>query len=341
MLLLLAIACASDEAEVEDSRLQTIKDRGTLFCASRNDVPGYGHLDPAGNNAGFDIDLCRAVAAAVLGDPGKIEIRLITAAERGPTIQSGEVDMLVRTVTWTTSRDAQWGNYVQTMFYDGQGFIVNKDLGISSALELQDASVCVTQGTTTELNLQDFSNQYGLNITPLTFEDTDAVSAAYQDGQCEAFTNDRSQLAAISSGFEDPSAHTILPETISEEPLGPVVPHGDDQWFDVVKTVMSILIYGEAYGVTSGSVPTAATGETAVDRLLGTGGSFGQESLGLSETVAQDVLRGVGNYGEIYNRNLGPGGINLPREGGRNALWADAPCQDCPKGGQIYAAPLR
>ena len=323
------------------NRLQAIKDRGSLICASRNDVPGYGFLDTSGNNVGFDIDLCRAVATAVLGDPNAIEIRLITAAERGPTIQSGEVDLLVRTVTWTTSRDAQWGNYVQTMFYDGQGFIVNKDLGLASALELKDASVCVTQGTTTELNLQDFSNQYDLNITPLTFEDTDAVSAAYQGGQCDAFTNDRSQLAAISSGFDDPSAHTILPETISEEPLGPVVPHGDDQWFDVVKAVMAILIYGEAYGVSQDSVPSAGTGETAVDRLLGFEGSFGQESLGLDMDVAQKVLNAVGNYGDVYARNLGPDGINLPREGGRNALWADAPCQDCPKGGQIYAAPPR
>ena len=326
---------------IQENRLQAIKDRGVLICASRNDVPGYGFLDTSGNNVGFDIDLCRAVATAVLGDPNKIEIRLITAAERGPTIQSGEVDLLVRTVTWTSSRDALWGNYVQTMFYDGQGFIANKELGLTSALELQDASVCVTQGTTTELNLQDFSNQYNLNITPLTFEDTDAVSAAYQGGQCDAFTNDRSQLAAISSGFDDPSAHTILPETISEEPLGPVVPHGDDQWFDVVKTVMGILIYGEAYGVSQGNVPSASSGETVVDRLLGIEGSFGQESLGLSPTVAQDVLSQVGNYADIYNRNLGPAGINLPREGGRNALWADAPCQDCPKGGQIYAAPLR
>ena len=358
MLLLLLAACGGEAVEVEvtrivevtpvggmmveeENRLQAVKDRGTLICASRNDVPGYGFINASGNNVGFDIDLCRAVATAVLGDPNAIEIRLITASERGPTIQSGEVDLLVRTVTWTTSRDAQWGNYVQTMFYDGQGFIVNKSLGLDSALELQDASVCVTQGTTTELNLQDFSNQYNLNITPLTFEDTDAVSAAYQGGQCDAFTNDRSQLAAISSGFDDPTAHTILPETISEEPLGPVVPHGDDQWFDIVKTVMAILIYGEAYGVSQGSVPSAATGETVVDRLLGIEGSFGQESLGLSDTVAQDVLNNVGNYGDIYDRNLGPAGINLPREGGRNALWADAPCQNCPKGGQIYAAPPR
>ena len=345
MLFVFAACQDDDPAEVvETGRLETVKERGKVICASRNDVPGYGFLDSAGNNVGFDIDLCRALATAVLGDPGAIEIRLITAAERGPTIQSGEVDMLVRTVTWTTSRDAQWGNYAQTMFYDGQGFLVNKATGIESALELKGATVCVTQGTTTELNLQDFSSQNNLDITPLTFEDTDAVVAAYQGGQCDAFTNDRSQLAAISSAFDNRADHVILPETISEEPLGPVVPHGDDQWFDIVKTVMGILIYAEAYGVTSANVPSSVTNETKVDRLFGVAGfegAFGQDSLGLSDTVAQDVIRAVGNYGEIYDRNLGPSGIGLPRENGRNALWADAPCQDCPKGGQIYAAPLR
>ena len=340
--LLVLAACESDtEEETMASRLDTVQERGNVVCASRNDVPGYGSLDASGNNVGFDIDLCRALAAAVLGDPNAIEIRLITAAERGPTIQSGEVDMLVRTVTWTTSRDAQWGNYAQTMFYDGQGFMVRKDLGISSALELRDATVCVTQGTTTELNLQDFSNQNNLNISPLTFEDTDAVVAAYESGQCDAFTNDNSQLAALGTALQNRDDHVILPETISEEPLGPVVPHGDDQWFDIVKTVMGMLIYAEAYGVTSADVPTAATGDTKVDRLFGLEGSFGQDSLGISNTAAQTVIRSVGNYGEIYSRNLGPDGINLPREGGRNALWSDAPCTDCPKGGQIYAAPLR
>ena len=361
LVLAVAVACGGglSEDDVEESvnatveamepdvnvasgeRLALVQDRGKVICASRNDVPGYGYLDEAGNNVGFDIDLCRALAAAVLGDSSAIEIRFISAAERGPTIQSGEVDMLVRTVTWTTSRDAGWGNYVQTMFFDGQGFMVPKALGISSALELKDSSVCVTQGTTTELNLQDFSNQNDLNITPLTFEDTDAVLAAYENGQCDSFTNDNSQLAALGTALSDRDAHTILPETISEEPLGPVVPHGDDQWFDIVKTVMGILIYSEAYGIDSSNVPTATTGDTKVDRLFGLEGSFGQDVLGLEQTAAQDVIRSVGNYGEIYDRNLGPDGIDLPREGGRNALWADAPCTDCPRGGQIYAAPLR
>ena len=336
--ILALVACTDSGGQ---SRLEAVEDRGKVVCASRNDVAGYGSIDAAGNNTGFDIDLCRALAAAVLGDASAFEIRLISATERGPTIQSGEVDMLVRTVTWTTSRDAQWGNYAQTMFYDGQGFLVNKSLGVSSALELKDATVCVTLGTTTELNLQDFSSQNGLGIKPLTFEGTPAVVAAYQAGQCDAFTNDRSQLAAISSAFDNRDDHVILPETISEEPLGPVVPHGDDQWFDIVKTVMSILIYSEAYGVGSGNVPTATTGEAKVDRLFGLEGSFGQDSLGLKNTVAQDVIRSVGNYGEIYDRHLGLNGIGLPRENGRNALWGDAPCGDCPKGGQIYAAPLR
>ncbi len=336
-------ACNGGEEEETGGRLQEVRDRDKVICASRNDVPGYGYLDSAGNNVGFDIDLCRALAAAVLGDPNKIEIRLITAAERGPTIQSGEVDMLVRTVTWTTSRDSQWGNYAQTMFYDGQGFMVNtvQNPDVASALDLGGTTVCVTQGTTTELNLQDFSTQNGLGIQALTFEDTDAVVAAYESGQCDAFTNDRSQLAALGTALQNRADHTILPETISEEPLGPVVPHGDDQWFDLVKTVMAILIYGEAFDVSSGNVAASATGNTKVDRLLGHVGSFGQETLGLDQNVAQTVIRAVGNYGEIYERNLGPGGIDLPRENGRNALWADAPCSDCPKGGQIYAAPLR
>ena len=328
--------------EATGSRLDAVKKRGSVICASRNDVPGYGSLDAAGNNVGFDIDLCRAVAAATLGDPNAIEIRLITAAERGPTIQSGEVDLLVRTVTWTTSRDAGWGNYVQTMFYDGQGFMVPADLGVNSALELGAAAVCVTSGTTTELNMADFFRQNGLSYNPKVYEDTDVVLESYKSGACDVFTNDRSQLAALRSSLPDAANHVILPETISEEPLGPVVPHGDEQWFDIVKTVMSILIYSEAYGINSGNVDAMATGDNVkAKRVLGTEGAFGQDELGLSQTVAQDVIKAVGNYGEIYDRNLGPGGVDLPREGGRNALWSNAPCSDCPKGGQIYAAPLR
>ena len=348
-LLVFLVACGTEEdhstgaasQEEEVSRLARVQERGNLTCATGNDTPGFGFVDDGGNNVGFDLDLCRAVAAAVLGDPSAVEFRIVEAAERGPILQAGEVDMLSTVTTWTSSRDSQWGNFTQTMFYDGQGFMAPLDLGVSSALELQDTSVCVTQGTTTELNLQDFSNEAGLNISAVTFEESEAALEAYRNGQCDAFTTDRSALSSLLTTFDNPEDHAILPDTISEEPLGPVVPHGDEQWYDIVKTVMAILIYAEAFGIGMNDVPTSVTGDTQVDRLFGLEGSFSQETMGLNQTVGQDVIRGVGNYGEIYDRHLGSGGIGLPREGGRNALWADAPCQDCPKGGQIYAAPLR
>ena len=341
-------AAADTEAETVTapavrSRLDTVRERGRLICASLNDTPGFGYVDEAGNSVGFDIDLCRAVAAAVLGDADAIEIRLITAAERGPVMQSGEVDLLVYVTTWTTSRDANWGNFVQTMFYDGQGFMVPKSLGVTSAYELAGAAVCVNTGTTSELNMADFFRQNQMEYSPKTFEEAQVAFEAYKSGACEVFTTDRSALTALRSSLENPDDHIILPETISEEPLGPMVPHGDEQWFDIVKAVMGILIYAEAYGINSANVDEVAAGDNVkAKRLLGTEGSFGQEQLGLDQTVGQTVIKLLGNYGEIYARNLGPDtGIDLPREGSRNALWSNAPCTDCPKGGQIYSQPLR
>ena len=348
------VACADDSGEPDagsaetadekaaSSRLDAVRARGRVVCAAVTDTPGFGFLDEAGNITGFDIDLCRAVAAAVLGDADAIDVRKIKASERGPILQSGEVDMLVFVTTWTTSRDTYWGNFVQTMFYDGQGFMAPTSLGVGSSYELGGASVCVTAGTTTELNMADFFRQNALDYDARVFEETPVALESYASGACDAFTSDRSALTALRGTLADPQGHVILPETISEEPLGPVVPHGDEQWFDIVKAVMGILIYAEAYGVHSGNVDEMAGSDNVkVKRLLGTEGSFGQEGLGLEETVAQTVIRSVGNYGEVYDRHLGPGGIDLPREGSRNALWADAPCSDCPKGGQIYAAPLR
>ena len=336
-----ATIAASDNAgpvAPTESRLAAVRERGRLICASNNAIAGFGYLEDGGN-VGFDIALCRAVAAAVLGDPNAVEVRVVTATEMGATLQSGEVDMIARTLTVTTSREAQWGNFAQTMYYDGQGFIVHKELGLTSAAELADATICVTQGTTTELNLQDYSDLLGLGITAVTFERTDAAVEAYNQGQCDGFTTDHSGLYAYRSGFADPAAHTILPETISEEPLGPGVPHGDEQWYDLVKAVMAMLIYAEAYGIDSRNVPTAPTGNTKIDRLFGLSGSYGQETLGLNQTAAQDVIRAVGNYGEIYDRYMAP--LGLVREGGRNALWSAAPCADCPKGGQLFSVPLR
>ena len=330
---------AMAESGAPASRLALVRERGVLVCAGNDTLAGFGFLDADGNIRGFDVDLCRAVAAAVLGDPDALELRPTTAAERGPVMQSGEIDMMSRNTTWTTSRDVQWGNFAQTMFYDGQGFMAPRSMGVSTIQELQDASICVQQGTTTELNLQDFSNQNGMNFAITTFPDNVATETAYSGGQCDAMTTDRSGLVSTRQGLANPDDHIILPGTISEEPLGPVVPSGDDQWYDIVKMVMAILIYAEAYGITSDSVPTAVTGNTPVDRLLGLEGSFGQEGLGLDVTVAQTVLKSVGNYGEIYDRHLAP--LGIAREGSRNALWSAAPCVECPKGGQIYAAPLR
>jgi general L-amino acid transport system substrate-binding protein len=327
-----AVATPTEAMAVQaGNRLQTVKDRGNVVCANNTQLAGFGFIDAGGNTMGFDVDLCRAVAAAVLGDADAVEYQPTTAAERGPTMQSGQVDMMSRNTTWTSSRDATWGNFAQTMFYDGQGFMVPASLGVSSAMELRDAKVCVQQGTTTELNLQDFSNQNDMNFDIVTFPDATTTSEAYQAGQCDSLTTDRSGLVATRVGYANPDDHVILPDTISEEPLGPVVPHGDDQWYDIVKTTMAILIYAEAFDITSDSVPTAPTGNTAVDRMFGLEGGYGQEDLGLSQTAAQDVIRQVGNYGEIYDRHLTPLGVT--RAGSRNDLWIN--------GGEIYAAPLR
>jgi general L-amino acid transport system substrate-binding protein len=327
-----AVATPTEAMAVQaGNRLQTVKDRGNVVCANNTQLAGFGFIDAGGNTMGFDVDLCRAVAAAVLGDADAVDFRPTTAAERGPTMQSGQVDMMSRNTTWTSSRDATWGNFAQTMFYDGQGFMVPASLGVSSAMELRDAKVCVQQGTTTELNLQDFSNQNDMNFDIVTFPDATTTSEAYQAGQCDSLTTDRSGLVATRVGYANPDDHVILPDTISEEPLGPVVPHGDDQWYDIVKTTMAILIYAEAFGITSDSVPTAPTGNTAVDRLFGLEGGYGQEDLGLSPTAAQDVIRQLGNYGEIYDRHLTPLGVT--RTGSRNDLWLN--------GGEIYSAPLR
>ena len=323
----------------QEGRLARVMSRGQLICASNNSLAGFGYVDDAGNTVGFDIDLCRAVAAAVLGDADAVEYRPTTAAERGPTMQSGEVDMMSRNTTWTSSRNITWGNFAPTMFYDGQGFMVPTASGVSGMMELDGSAVCVQQGTTTELNLNDFITQNNLSIDVQTYPDNTSANEAYTAGTCDALTTDRSGLVSTRAGFDNPDNHVILAGTISEEPLGPVVPHGDEEWYDIVSIVMGILIYAEAFEITSNNVPTAATGESAVDRLFGLEGSYGQEEIGLSTTVAQDVIRAVGNYGEIYDRHLSP--LGLTREGSRNALWGAATCGDCPKGGQIYTAPLR
>ncbi|HFD38652.1 MAG TPA: transporter substrate-binding domain-containing protein [Anaerolineae bacterium] len=326
--------CPEAPAVTTGAIFDRVKERGKVICGSRTDLLGFGYLDENGKNVGFDIDLCRAVAAAMFNDPNAVEFVPLTAAERGPALQTGEVDMLSRNVTWTSSRDAQWGNFTIIMFYDGQGMMVRKDSGFTKLEDLDGATICVTTGTTTEKNLADNFRQRGLSYEAVTFEDTSAVYSAYEDGRCDAATSDKSQLAAVREGFANPDDHIILDVTMSKEPLTPAVPAGDDKWFDVVKTVMYVLINAEELGVTQDNVDEMMNSDNVqVRRLLGVEGSFGQEDLGLSQNFAANVIRAVGNYGEIYDRYMGPNGMafSLPRS--INELWTN--------GGLIYAPPLR
>ena len=325
---------AAPVSQPGQSILDSVKSRGKLVCGVHVELPGFGYLDADGKNAGFDIDLCRAVAAAVLGDTNAVEFVPISAAERGPALQTREVDMVARNMTWTSSREAQWGNFTQIMFYDGQGMMVRKDSGFQTLEDLNGATVCVTTGTTTEQNLADAFRQRGLEFTAVTFEDTSAVYGAYQDGRCDAATSDKSQLAAVRSGFQNPDEHVILDVTMSKEPLTPAVPSGDDQWKDLVSTVMWVLINAEELGVNSQNVNDMINSDNVtIKRMLGSEGSFGQEDLGLATDFAVNVIKGVGNYGEIYDRYMGPNGLSFTLDRGLNNLWTN--------GGLLYAIPLR
>jgi general L-amino acid transport system substrate-binding protein len=334
-----AAAPAGGEAQAAEpvgygTIVQRILDRGKVICGGRTDLAGFGYLDDAGRNIGFDIDVCRAVAAVLLGDPEAVEVVPLSAAERGPALQTGEVDILSRNATWTSTRDAQWGNFTWIMFYDGQGFIVPVDSGIETIEDLNGATVCVTSGTTTELNLADAFRQRGLEFTPVTFEDTASVYSTYEDGRCDAATSDKSQLAAVRSGFADPAAHKILPITISKEPLTPAVPSGDDKWFDIVKVTLFGLIDAEELGVTQANVGDMATSDNVeVRRLVGAEGDWGQADLGLAPDAMVTAIKAVGNYGEIYDRYMGPNGDAFTLDRDLNNLWTN--------GGLMYAPPLR
>ena len=314
--------------------LEAIKARGKLVCGGRTDLAGFGMLDDAGNNIGFDIDVCRAIAAAVLGDPNAVEVVPLTAADRGPALQTAEVDILSRNATWTSSRDAQWGNFTTVMFYDGQGFMIRKDSGITSTDEFDGATVCVTSGTTTEQNLADFFRQNNMTYEAVIFEETAAVYSAYEEGRCDITTSDKSQLAAVRSGFAEPDAHIILDITISKEPLTPAVPHGDDAWFDTVKIVLFALVNAEELGVTQANVEEMKSSDNVkVQRLLGQEGDWGYTDLGLDPDALARAIAAVGNYGEIYDRYMGPDGIAFTLPRGPNELWSN--------GGLIYAPSIQ
>ena len=313
--------------------VDAVKKKGFVQCGVSQGLPGFSNPDEKGNWSGIDVDVCRAVAAAVFGDAGKVKYTPLSAKERFTALQSGEVDLLSRNTTWTLVRDTALGlDFAGVNYYDGQGFMVRKDLGVKSALELNGASVCVNIGTTTELNLSDYFRANNMKFEPVVFEKADEVVAAYDAGRCDVYTTDRSGLAAQRIKLKDPDAHVVLPETISKEPLGPVVRHGDNEWGDIVRWSLYAMLEAEEMGISSKNVDKMKTSSNpGIKRLLGTEGDLGK-SLGVPNDWAYNIIKQVGNYAEIYERNLG---MSTPLKLGRgiNALWKD--------GGIQYAMPAR
>jgi general L-amino acid transport system substrate-binding protein len=323
------------ELVMESARLQAVRDNGSLRCGVNQSVPGFGFLS-GDTFSGFDIDFCRALAVAIFNDPAAVEFRPVTAAERFTALQTNEIDVLIRNTTWTITRDVELGtDFGPTTFYDGQGMMVRRDSGFSSLDQMGGATVCVLAGTTTELNLADAFTSRGLDYEPLVFETGDETIAAYNEGRCDGLTSDKSQLAGLRTQTTNPADHMILPETMSKEPLGPVWAQGDQQWGDVVRWVVNGIIIAEEKGITSANVDDMVANPPAdpeVARLLGLEGEFGA-MLGLEKDFMVNVIRAVGNYGEIYDRHLGPTGTDIPRQGSLNALWTN--------GGLLYAPPWR
>ncbi|MDJ0983200.1 MAG: amino acid ABC transporter substrate-binding protein [Kiloniellales bacterium] len=313
--------------------LDDVRGKGSVQCGVSQGLPGFSNPDTAGNWTGLDVDVCRGVAAAIFGDASKVKYTPLSAKERFTALQSGEVDVLSRNTTWTLVRDTSLGlDFVGVNYYDGQGFMVRSDLGIKSAKELAGASVCVNIGTTTELNMADFFRSNNMDYKPVVFEKADEVVAAYDAGRCDVYTTDASGLAAQRIKLKDPNAHVILPEIISKEPLGPVVRHGDNNWGDVVRWTLFAMVEAEELGVTSANVDEMKSSSNPnIKRLLGAEGEMGK-SLGLPNEWAYNVIKQVGNYGESYDRNVGPN-TALKLERGLNALWKD--------GGLQYPMPVR
>jgi len=332
--LLLATAAATAlSTAASAATLDDVKAKGFVQCGVSQGLPGFSNPDESGNWTGIDVDVCRAVAAAIFGDAAKVKYTPLSAKERFTALQSGEVDVLSRNTTWTLVRDTSLGlDFVGVNYYDGQGFMAKKDLGISSALELGGAAVCVNIGTTTELNMADFFRANNLDYKPVVFEKADEVVAAYDAGRCDVYTTDRSGLAAQRLKLKDPDAHVVLPEIISKEPLGPVVRHGDNAWGDIVKWSLIAMLEAEEKGVTSANVDEMKNSDNPeIKRLLGTEGEMGK-NLGLGDDWAYNIVKQVGNYAESYNKYVGPE-TPLGLERGLNALWSD--------GGLMYPMPIR
>lgn len=315
-----------------NSTLAQVQEKGFVQCGVSQGLPGFSNADDAGDWTGLDVDLCRAVAAAVFGDSNAVKFTPLSAKQRFTALASGEIDILSRNTTWTMTRDTQLGlNFAGVNYYDGQGMMVPTALGVSSALELDGANICTNTGTTTELNITDFFRANGMSFNLVAFEKADEVVAAYDSGRCDVYTTDRSGLAAQRGKLTAPDSHMVLSEIISKEPLGPVVRQGDDQWFNIVRWTLNAMINAEEMGVNSGNVDNLKIDggvSPAVARLIGKEGTFGEE-LGLSNDWAYNIILQVGNYAESYETNVTP--LGLAR--GVNALWSD--------GGILYAAPIR
>jgi len=315
--------------------LDDVKARGELNCIVTTGLVGFAYTDENGTWRGFDADFCRAAAAAVVGDGSKVKFVPTTGKTRFTALSAGEGDVLYRNTTITMSRDVDLKlTFLGVNYYDGQGFIVPKSLGVTSAKDLDGASVCIQTGTTTELNLSDYFRVNNISYEPVPIETNEEGQANYIAGRCDVYTTDRSGLAATRSALDDPSAHVLLPEIISKEPLGPAVAQGDEDWADAMRWVLKAIIAAEEYGITQANVmdmAKAATGNPNVDRILGTEGNFG-EMIGLDAQWAVRAIAAVGNYGEIFDRNIGESTpIGLDR--GLNAQWTD--------GGLLYAEPIR
>ncbi|HPQ24381.1 MAG: amino acid ABC transporter substrate-binding protein [Gammaproteobacteria bacterium] len=314
--------------------LDAVKSKGFVQCGVSTGLPGFSSADDKGRFTGIDVDMCRAVAAAIFGDAEKVKYNPLTAKERFTALQSGEIDMLPRNTTWTYTRDTSLGlNFTGVNYYDGQGFLVTKNLGVKSALEMDGASFCIQAGTTTELNLADYFRSNKMNYTPITFDTSDQTIKAFEAGRCDALTSDQSQLYALRIKLSDPKSAVVLPEVISKEPLGPVVRQGDDEWFNIVKWSLYAMVNAEELGVTSANVDEmkAGSADPNVRRLLGVEGVKG-EWMGLPDDWGYNIIKQVGNYGEAFDRNVGAGSaLGIAR--GLNALWS--------KGGLQYAPPIR
>ena len=330
-ILALALIFAAQSASAQT--LKTVKDRGILNCGANGTLAGFGLPDAQGKWTGLDVDVCRAIAAAIFNDATKVKFVPLSAKDRFTALQSGEVDVLVRNTTWTSSRDSSLGlNFTGVDYYDGQGFMVRKALKVNSALELNGASVCVQQGTTTELNLADFFRAHNMQLKSVTFATANEAIKAYDAGRCDSYTTDASGLYAERLRLANPDDHIILPEIISKEPLGPAVRHGDDQWFDVVKWVLFAALNAEELGITQANVnDMLKSTNPEIKRFVGTEGNYG-EQLGLTKDWAVRIVKLVGNYGEMFERNVGAGSP-LKIDRGLNKLWN--------KGGVQYAPPIR